>query len=203
MRSSTLRFLAAGDDGQAQRARRALAQARDACARVASVARDQERGEEEIERIGRIADQAGEGALQAIETGTALRRNADEAGLPAREAFAATVATANERLRKIAGESAEVDGRVADASGEPRRHGGSSIALVLMLSAWAMARRSVRRCGGGPRDRRDRIGHHRRGGADRGPPRRDRPYCRGGGRAARRGRASLRPQQMIEQMPTA
>ena len=140
MRASALRYLATGDERQALRTRRAAAQARVHMRGAVSAAQSSERVREELERIGRIAEQSSESAIASIETGAALARFAEEQVRPARDAFAAAVAAANARLSELTTASAQAvtaslarqDSIVLAAAG--------AIVLVLVLSAWLMAR---------------------------------------------------------------
>ncbi|WP_211860279.1 methyl-accepting chemotaxis protein [Neoroseomonas soli] len=140
MRASALRYLATGDDRQAQRARRSMSQARVHVRGAVSAAQANARVKEELERIARLADQAGEGAIAAIETGTALRRFAEETERPAREGFGAAVATANGRLGELDGAASSAMSRALDQQSTIVFSVAGGIALVLLLSAWAMAR---------------------------------------------------------------
>jgi methyl-accepting chemotaxis protein len=140
MRASTLRYLATGDDSQAQRARRAAAQARVHLRGAASTASAQPRVKEELERIGRISEQTAEGAMATIERGLALARFDTERAAPAREALVAAVGTANERLQAL---NVEASGAVEAALAQQSRLvsiAAGAIALVMLLSAWALAR---------------------------------------------------------------
>ncbi|MBW6396278.1 HAMP domain-containing protein [Roseomonas sp. HJA6] len=140
MRASTLRYLATGDAAQAQRARRSAAQARVHLRGAVSTAAANPRVKEELERIGRIAEQASAGALATIERGTELDKFTQEQASPARDALIAAVAAANGRLRemdKAAGEAVE-----ASLARQTRLVflAAGAIALVLLLSAFALAR---------------------------------------------------------------
>ena len=140
MRASTLRYLATGDAAQAQRARRAAAQARVHLRGAVSTAASQPRVKEELERIGRIAEQAAEGAMATIERGTALERFTQERVAVARDGLVAAVSATNARLREIdrdAGQAVEVS--LAQQTRLVFIAAGG-IALVLLLSAWALAR---------------------------------------------------------------
>ncbi len=140
MRASTLRYLATGDTGQAQRARRASAQARVHLRGAISTAGAQPRVKEELERIGRIAEQAAEGAMATIERGNALRTFTAERASPAREALVAAVAAASARLRALDTEAGTaVEAALAHQTRLVSLAAGA-IALVLLLSAWALAR---------------------------------------------------------------
>ncbi|MBR0679395.1 HAMP domain-containing protein [Roseomonas eburnea] len=140
MRASALRYLATGDTRQAQRARRSLAQARVHVRGAVSAAQAHARVKEELERIARLADQAGEGAIAAIDTGAALHRYAEETGRPARDAFGAAVTAANARLRELdRGSAAAVTNALSHQSSIVFGVAGG-IALVLLLSAWVMTR---------------------------------------------------------------
>ncbi|MBR0651812.1 HAMP domain-containing protein [Roseomonas terrae] len=140
MRASTLRYLATGEAAQAQRARRAAAQSRVHLRGAVSSAGPQERVKEELERIGRIAEQAAQGALAMIDAGIALDRFTAERATPAREAVVAAVTAANERLVGLAGEAGAA---VEEALAEQTRLvaiAAGAIALVLLLSSWALTR---------------------------------------------------------------
>ncbi|MEO3471900.1 methyl-accepting chemotaxis protein [Roseomonas sp. CAU 1739] len=140
MRASTLRYLATGDAAQAQRARRAAAQARVHLRGTISTAASQLRVKEELERIGRIAEQAADGALATIERGTALASFTQQRVTAARDALVAAVEATNTRLHQIDREA----GTAVEASlGHQTRLvfiAAGGIALVLLLSAWALAR---------------------------------------------------------------
>lgn len=140
MRASTLRFLATGDDTQAQRARRAAAQSRVHLRGAVSTASNQPRVKEELERIGRIAEQASEAAMATIQRGHDLARYTTDRAEPARAALVAAVTAANDRLRAI-------DLDAGEAVNAALRHqttlvgiAAGAIALVLLLSAWTLAR---------------------------------------------------------------
>ncbi len=140
MRASALRYFATGDERQAQRTRRAAAQARVHMRGAVSAAAGHDRVREELERIGRSADQASEGAIAAVETATALDRFMQERETPARNAFAAAVAAANERLGELqAATSAAVTASVAQQERIVLGVAGA-IVVVLLLSAWIMTR---------------------------------------------------------------
>ncbi|HWT09109.1 MAG TPA: methyl-accepting chemotaxis protein [Roseomonas sp.] len=140
MRASTLRYLATGDAGQAQRARRAAAQSRVHLRGAVSTAANAPRVKEELERIGRIAEQAAEGAMTTIERGSALRTLATERAAPARDALVAAVSAANERLHALGTQAgAAVSAALAHQTRLVFLMAGG-IALVLLLSAWALAR---------------------------------------------------------------
>lgn len=140
MRASTLRYLATGDAAQAQRARRAAAQSRVHLRGAVSTAGAQPRVKEELERIGRLAEQAAEGAMATIERGNALRQFATERAAPARAALVATVTAANERLQALDTQAGlAVDAALANQTRVVAFAAGA-IALVLLLSAWALAR---------------------------------------------------------------
>jgi methyl-accepting chemotaxis protein len=140
MRASALRYLATGDDRQAQRTRRAAAQARVHMRGAISATQNNDRVREEMERIARTAEQASESAIAAIETAAALARFSDEQESPARQAFAAAVAAANGRLADLtAATSRAVTASLARQERIVLLAAGA-IALVLLLSAWAMAR---------------------------------------------------------------
>ena len=175
VRASTLRYLATGDDRQAQRARRSLAQARVHVRGAISAAEPSPRTQEELQRIARLAEQAGEGAIATIDSGTALARFAEETERPAREALAAAVGAASARLSELDRAAAQaVTAAVAQQSNTVFSV-AAGIALVLLLSAWVMSRAigtPLRRLAGaigaiaegrtevevGERGRRDEIG---------------------------------------------
>ncbi len=140
MRASTLRNLATGDAAQAQRARRAAAQARVHLRGAISTASAQPRVKEELERIGRIAEQAAAGSLATIESGTALDSFTREQVAPARDALIAVVASTNARLREMD----QVAARAVEASLARQTQlvflAAGGIALILLLSAFALAR---------------------------------------------------------------
>ncbi|NMJ44171.1 HAMP domain-containing protein [Roseomonas sp. JC162] len=140
VRASALRYLATGDERMAQRVRRAAAQSRVHLRGAVSATQGVARVREEFERIGGLADQASTGAIATIETGAQLERLAAERAQPAQEALLAAFAAANARL-------SEIDAAAEAAIGaELRRQShivlgtAAGIALVLLLSAWAMAR---------------------------------------------------------------
>ncbi len=140
MRASTLRYLATGDAAQAQRARRAAAQARVHLRGAISTAGAQPRVKEELERIGRVAEQAAEGAMAMVERGNALRTFTAGRADPAREALVAAVAAANARLHALDTEAgAAVEAALAQQTRLVSLAAGA-IALLLLLSAWALAR---------------------------------------------------------------
>ncbi len=175
MRASALRYFATGDERQAQRTRRAAAQARVHMRGAISATAGHDRVREELERIGRSADQASEGAIAAVETATALGRFMQEREAPARDAFAAAVAAANVRLGEL-----QVSTYGAVAASVSQQEGivlgvAGGIVVVLLLSAWIMTRAigaPMRRLAGAiggiaegradvtvpDRDRRDEIG---------------------------------------------
>ncbi len=140
MRASTLRYLATGDAAQAQRARRAAAQSRVHLRGSISTAAAQPRVKEELERIGRIAEQAAEGAMATIERGNALRQYNAERATPARDALVAAVATANERLHALDIQAGAAVGAALDHQTRLVSLASGAIALVMLLSAWALAR---------------------------------------------------------------
>jgi methyl-accepting chemotaxis protein len=175
MRASALRYFATGDDRQAQRTRRAGAQARVHMRGAISAAAGQDRVREEMERIGRSAEQAYESAIAAIETSATLARFTTEQAGPAREGLATAVAAANDRLSDMLGStSAAVTVSVAQQQSIVLVVAGA-IVLLLLLSAWVMTRAigaPLRRLAGAiaqiaegradvsvpDRDRRDEIG---------------------------------------------
>jgi methyl-accepting chemotaxis protein len=140
LRASALRFLATGDERMAQRARRAMAQARvhmrGAVAQSGSVARVRE----ELERISALATEAGEAAIAAMDTGAALDTFARETALPARDALLAAFAAANARLAEL--DRASAEGVLASLAQQSRivLAAAAAIALVLLLSGLLMAR---------------------------------------------------------------
>jgi methyl-accepting chemotaxis protein len=175
MRASTLRYLATGETAQAQRARRAAAQSRVHLRGAVSSVGAQDRVKEELERIGRIAEQAAEGALRMIEAGIALDRFGVERAAPAREAVIAAVAGANEQFLGLANQAGGAVREALDNQTRLVMLATGAIALVLLLSAWALARSvgaPLRRMAGtiaaiasgeaavtvGDRGRRDEIG---------------------------------------------
>ncbi len=140
MRASALRYLATGDDRVGQRVRRAAAQARVHMRGAVSSVRSFPRPQEELERIGRIAEQAAEGAIAAIDTGAQLARLMQETAAPAREQMIAAFGAAETRLREVDAESAaEVNAATGMQSNIVFAASGM-IALVLLLSAFVMAR---------------------------------------------------------------
>jgi methyl-accepting chemotaxis protein len=140
MRASALRYFATGDDRQAQRTRRAGAQARVHMRGAISASAGQDRVREELERIGRSAEQAYESAIAAIETSATLARFSTEQAGPAREGLAAAVAAANDRLNDMLGStSAAVTVSVAQQERIVLAVAGA-IVLLLLLSAWVMTR---------------------------------------------------------------
>ncbi len=139
-RASTLRYFATGDERQAQRTRRAAAQARVHMRGAVSALPEHPRVREELERIGRLAEQAIEAAMAAIETQAALTRLSAEGGRAARDDLAAAVAAANARLAELAAATtAEVTASVQQQQNVVLMAAGA-IVLVLLLSAWAMTR---------------------------------------------------------------
>jgi methyl-accepting chemotaxis protein len=140
VRASTLRYLATGDDSQAQRARRAAAQSRVHLRGAVSTAAAQPRVKEELERIGRIAELAAEGAMATIERGRALRQFTTESAAPAREALVAAVKTANERLQALNVQAGEAVEAALTQQSRLVSLAAGAIALVMLLSAWALAR---------------------------------------------------------------
>ncbi len=140
MRASALRYLATGDDRQGQRTRRAAAQARVHMRGAISAAQSSARVREELERIGRIAEQASESAVAAIETAAALVRFSDETARPARDGFGAAVTAANARLTEL--NAATAQAVTASVARQERivLLAAAAIVLVLLLSAWAMTR---------------------------------------------------------------
>ncbi|BDG70958.1 methyl-accepting chemotaxis protein [Roseomonas fluvialis] len=140
MRASALRFFATADDRQSQRTRRAGAQARVHMRGAISAAAGQDRVREELERIGRSAEQAYESAIAAIETAATLARFTTEQAAPAREGLATAVAAANDRLNEmLASTSAAVTVSVAQQERIVLAVAGA-IVLLLLLSAWVMTR---------------------------------------------------------------
>lgn len=140
VRASALRYLATGDERMAQRVRRAAAQSRVHLRGAISSTQQAPRVREEFERIGALAEQASAGAIATIETRAQFERLAVERAQPAQEALLAAFAAANDRL-------AEIDAAAEAAIGVELRHQShivlgtaAGIALVLLLSAWAMAR---------------------------------------------------------------
>jgi hypothetical protein len=140
MRASTLRFLATGDEVQAQRARRAAAQSRVHLRGAVSTAAAQPRVKEELERIGRIAEQTAEAAMATIQRGHDLTKFTTERAEPAREALVTAVTAANERLRSIDAAAAEAVQRALRRQTTLVGIAAGAIALVLLLSAWTLAR---------------------------------------------------------------
>jgi methyl-accepting chemotaxis protein len=140
MRASALRYLATGDDRQAQRTRRAAAQARVHMRGAISAVPGNARVREELERIQRSADLAAEGAIAAIETATALARFSEEQARPARDGFAAAVAAANARMTELTTEKAQGVTESLSLQGRVVTLASGAIALLLVLSAWGMAR---------------------------------------------------------------
>ncbi len=158
MRASALRYLATGDERMAQRVRRAAAQSRVHLRGAISSTQQVPRVREEFERIGALAEQASAGAIATIETRRkmveevqaimALRdaiapqfeRLAAERAQPAQEALLAAFAAANDRLAQIDAAAEAAIG--AELRSQSRIVLGTAvgIALVLLLSAWAMAR---------------------------------------------------------------
>jgi len=140
LRASTLRYLATGDDRMAQRARRAMAQARVHMRGAVSQAGEAARVREELERISGLAAQAGDAAIAAIDTGAALDRFTAETAVPAREALLAAFAAANARL--VALDRASAEGVLGSIAQQSRIVFGvaGAIAVLLLLSALIMAR---------------------------------------------------------------
>jgi methyl-accepting chemotaxis protein len=140
MRASTLRYLATGDAAQAQRARRAAAQARVHMRGAISAVGGNARAKEELERIGRLAEQAAEGAFAAIDTGLALAQMTEEQARPARERMLEAVAAANARLHEL--NAAAGDAVSSALTGQTRTVLGTAaaIALVLLLAAVVLSR---------------------------------------------------------------
>jgi len=140
MRAAALRYLATGEAQQAQRARRAAAQARvhlrGAIASVGALPR----AREELERLVTIAEQAAEGAFAAIDTGLALARFTEEQAMPAQQAMLEAVAAANQRLYARSTEAGQAV--VAGLSLQTRTvlATAAAIALVLLLSAFVLSR---------------------------------------------------------------
>ena len=140
MRASALRYLATGDERQAQRVRRAAAQARVHLRGAASVAQAQARVVEEIERIGRLAEQAAEGAITAIDTGAALNRFVTEDTRAARDALLAAMNAASAKLVELNAISGSEVGHALARQARVVFGAAGAIALVLLLSGWAMTR---------------------------------------------------------------
>jgi methyl-accepting chemotaxis protein len=140
MRASALRFLATGDEHMAQRARRAMAQARVHMRGAVAQAGSVPRVREELERISTLATQAGDAAIVAIDTGAALERFTDETARPAREALFAAFTASGGRLTEMGTASSE--DLAASLAQQWRIVLGmaGAIALLLMLSALVMAR---------------------------------------------------------------
>jgi methyl-accepting chemotaxis protein len=95
---------------------------------------------EELERIGRSAEQASESAIAAIEAAAALQRFTQERTTPAREGLAAAVAAANERLGQL--QETTTAAVTASLSQQERIVLGvaGGIVVLLLLSAWVMTR---------------------------------------------------------------
>ena len=140
MRASALRYLATGDERMAQRVRRAAAQSRVHLRGAISSTQQVPRVREEFERIGALAEQASAGAIATIETRAQFERLAAERAQPAQEALLAAFAAANDRLAQIDAAAEAAIG--AELRSQSRIVLGTAvgIALVLLLSAWAMAR---------------------------------------------------------------
>ncbi|WP_170979295.1 methyl-accepting chemotaxis protein [Roseomonas sp. HF4] len=140
MRASALRYLATGDDHMAQRARRAMAQARVHMRGAVAQAGNSQRVREELERIGTLATEAGDAALSAIDTGVALGRLMAETSQPTWHALFAGFSDANARLVEL--DHASAEGVTASLAQQSRIVLGATaaIALVLALSALLMAR---------------------------------------------------------------
>ncbi|CAH0301350.1 methyl-accepting chemotaxis protein [Roseomonas sp. CECT 9278] len=140
MRASALRYLATGDERQAQRTRRAAAQARVHMRGAISAAQGVERVREEMERIARIAEQSSESAVAAIEAVAALTRYSEGPAREARDAFAAAVAAANARLSELNATTAQAVTASVTQQERIVLLAAGAIVLVLLLSAWAMTR---------------------------------------------------------------
>ena len=140
MRASTLRHFATGDETQAQRARRAMAQARVHLRGAISATAAQPRAKEELERIGRIADQVAEGAFAAIDNGLALARLTEEQAGPARARMLEAVAVANARLHELNAAAGEAVSAALRAQTRTVLVTAAAIAVLLLLSAVVLSR---------------------------------------------------------------
>lgn len=140
MRASTLRYLATGDAGQAQRARRAAAQARVHLRGAVSATGAQARAKEELERIGRLAEQAAEGAFAAIDTGLALARLTEEQAEPARERMLEAVAAANARLHELNIAAGQAVSAALRAQTRTVLATAAAIAALLLLASVVLSR---------------------------------------------------------------
>ncbi|WP_198378699.1 HAMP domain-containing protein, partial [Neoroseomonas rubea] len=140
LRSSALRFLATGDERMAQRVRRANAQARVHLRGAISQAGDSPRVQQELERIGAIAAEAGDGAIATIDAGAALLRFSTETAEPAREAFFAAYASANTHVVEMTAITAQAVHSSLTTQATVVLAAAGAIALVLALSAFVMTR---------------------------------------------------------------
>ena len=140
MRSSALRYLATGDERMAQRVRRAHAQARVHLRGAISQAGEAPRVQQELERIGTIAAEAGDGAIATMEAGAAMMRYATETVEPAREAFFSAYAAANTHMVELTAVTAQAVNRSLATQATVVLGAAGAIALVLALSAFVMTR---------------------------------------------------------------
>ena len=140
MRASTLRYFATGEAAQAQRARRAAAQARVHLRGAVSAAGAQTRAREELERIGGIAEQAAQGAFSAMDAGIGLLRFSEEQARPAQVALLAAIDAANTRLHALNREASEAVDAALTAQSRIVTGTAAGIALVLLLSAFVLSR---------------------------------------------------------------
>ncbi|MBP0463538.1 HAMP domain-containing protein [Roseomonas sp. PWR1] len=139
-RSSALRFLATGDERMAQRVRRANAQARVHLRGAISQAGEAPRVQQELERIGTIAAEAGDGAIATMDAGAALIRYNAETVERAREAFFAAYAAANTHVVEMTAITAQAVHRSLSTQATVVLAAAGAIALVLALSAFVMTR---------------------------------------------------------------
>jgi methyl-accepting chemotaxis protein len=140
MRASALRYLATGDERMAQRVRRAHAQARVHLRGAISQAGEAPRVQQELERIGAIAAEAGDGAIATMEAGAAMMRYATETVEPAREAFFSAYAAANTHMVELTAVTAQAVNRSLTTQATVVLGAAGAIALILALSAFVMTR---------------------------------------------------------------
>jgi methyl-accepting chemotaxis protein len=174
IRLGSQRYLAAGDEGQARRVRRAAAQLRVHARALSGVAASGP-GSADLKRITGIAEGTAQAALEVVRLAEAAQKARAEHSTPARERLEAALAEANERLGVLAGARIAASAAATDRVAAAVLWIGLAVALILVASGWLTARaigtplrrlaQTIRTIAAGEagtavpdRDRRDEIG---------------------------------------------
>ncbi|MFC7473688.1 methyl-accepting chemotaxis protein [Dankookia sp. GCM10030260] len=174
VRLGSQRYLAAGDEGQARRVRRAAAQLRVHARALAGVGADGS-GAADLRRITGIAEASAQAALEMVRLAEAAQRARADHSTPARERLEAGLGEANARLGDLAAARIAASAAATDRGAAATTWIGLAVALILIASGWAATRvigtplrrlaQAIRTIAGGDaavpvpdQDRRDEIG---------------------------------------------